>query len=119
MRIELTRDSVAMGDDADAPHTSSLEVPQDASVRQALAAIGVPRAYLATIMSDRATWIARAGDGTALAVVAQQWPEPRLLPAGEGPLARFADPAGTVRLDFEYRQQNDPDAEYERLAQQG
>ncbi|MFG3056364.1 hypothetical protein ACGFZP_36160 [Kitasatospora sp. NPDC048239] len=115
MRAELTRDSVAMGDDADAPHAEGREFREDLTIRQAIASV-VADHYLAGIHGGRATWIAQADDGTALAVVAQQWAEPRMLVAGELPLARFADADGRVRLHFAYRRQLDPEAEYARLA---
>ncbi|MFJ3788766.1 hypothetical protein [Kitasatospora sp. NPDC090091] len=115
MRVELTRDSVAMGDDVWAPHADVREVPDDASVRDVLDAVS-GAGYLASIAGGRATWIAETADGTALAVVAQQWPAARLLTAGEGPIAGLADAGGVVRLHFVYRTQADPEAELRRLA---
>ncbi|GAA2796355.1 hypothetical protein RMN57_35520 [Kitasatospora sp. CM 4170] len=115
MRVELTRDSVAMGDDVWAPHAEAREVPDDASVKDVLDAVR-GGGYLASIAGGRATWIAETADGTALAVVAQQWPTARLLAAGEGPIAGLADGEGVVRLHFVYRVQTDPEAEHRRLA---
>ncbi|WP_051711424.1 hypothetical protein [Streptomyces sp. NRRL S-350] len=115
MRIHLTRDSVAAGDDADAPHGATVTLADDLDVPAALAALGLPRPGLPLIGGGRATWVVRGADGTALAVLAQQWPQPHPLPAGHGPLAALAGPDGTVRLHVEYRRQSDPDAEYERL----
>ncbi|MEV7773823.1 hypothetical protein [Kitasatospora sp. NPDC086791] len=126
MRILLTRDGVAAGDDADAPHAEVL-LPDGLDLPAALVALGLPRPRLPLIGGGRATWVVRAADGTPLAVLAQQWPEPRPLPAGLGPLAELAEPTGpagpdrpegqdaTVRLHVEYRRQRDPDTEYERL----
>ncbi|MEU9044294.1 MULTISPECIES: hypothetical protein [unclassified Kitasatospora] len=115
MRILLTRDSVAAGDDVDAPHTATDALPDGLDVPAALTALGLPRPRLPLIGGGRATWVVRGADGTALAVLAQQWPRPRPLPAGRGPLAGLAGPDGTVRLHVEYRRQLDPDAEYQRL----
>ncbi|MER7755374.1 hypothetical protein [Kitasatospora sp. NPDC097643] len=130
MRIHLTRDSVAAGDDVDAPHARTLTVPDGLDLAAVCAALGLPRPTLPLIGGGRASWILRAADGTALAVLAQQWPEPRPLPAGRGPLARLVTgtgarlvtgtgPEDTVRLHVEYRRQLDPDAEYDRLAAAG
>ncbi|WP_316525933.1 hypothetical protein [Kitasatospora brasiliensis] len=112
MRILLTRDSVAAGDDADAPHAATVDLPDGLDLPAALAALGLPRPRLPLIGGGRATWLVRGADGTALAVLAQQWPQPRPLPAGHGPLARLAGPDGVVRLHVEYRRQADPEAEY-------
>ncbi|MBO1417691.1 hypothetical protein [Streptomyces sp. FH025] len=115
MRIILTRDSVAAGDDVDAPHQAVLTLPDGLGLPEALTALGLPRPRLPLIAGGRATWVLRGEDGTALAVLAQQWPRPRPLPAGRGPLARLAGPDGAVRLHVEYRRQLDPEAEYRRL----
>ncbi|WP_051830289.1 hypothetical protein [Streptomyces novaecaesareae] len=115
MRIHLTRDSVAAGDDVDAPHHATVDLPDGLDTPAALLALDLPRIWLPQIGGGRATWVVRAADGTPLAVLAQQWPHPRPLPAGRGPLAGLAGPDGTVRLHVEYRLQRDPDAEYERL----
>ncbi|MFJ2775463.1 hypothetical protein [Kitasatospora sp. NPDC087315] len=119
MRTELTRDSVAMGDDVSAPHAERREFPDGIGVRDAVVSV-LADGYLATVQGGRATWIVVAADRTRLAVVAQQWAAPRLLPAaGQGPLARFTDRDGVVRLHFDYRQQTNPEAEFERLSATG
>ncbi|MFJ6378783.1 hypothetical protein ACIQI7_02070 [Kitasatospora sp. NPDC092039] len=115
MRILLTRDSVAAGDDADAPHAETVVLPDGLDAPAALTALGLPLPRLPLIGGGRATWVVRAADGSPLAVLAQQWPLPRPLPAGRGPLDRLAGADGTVRLHVEYRRQLDPEAEYERL----
>ncbi|MFD4655956.1 hypothetical protein ACFWP2_10035 [Kitasatospora sp. NPDC058444] len=115
MRILLTRDSVAAGDDADAPHAGTVTLPDHLDAPAALAALGLPRPRLPLIGGGRATWVVRGADGTPLAVLAQQWPQPRPLPAAQGPLDHLAGADGTVRLHVEYRRQLDPEAEYQRL----
>ncbi|MGW1174621.1 hypothetical protein ACWD4P_12975 [Kitasatospora sp. NPDC002543] len=116
MRILLTRDSVSAGDDTDAPHTEAVTLPDGLGLPAALTALGLPRPRLPLIGGGRATWILRGEDGTALAVLAQQWPRPRPLPAGRGPLDLPAGADGTVRLHLEYRRQRDPEAEYRLLS---
>ncbi|MFE7529263.1 hypothetical protein ACFU7Y_26600 [Kitasatospora sp. NPDC057542] len=115
MLILLTRDSVAAGDDADAPHARTVTLPDGLDTPTALTALGLPRPLLPLIGGGRATWVVRGNDGTPLAVLAQQWAQPRPLPAGQGPLDRLADADGAVRLHVEYRRQLDPATEYERL----
>ena len=114
MQITLTRDSVAMGDDALAPHERTVELPDPATVGDAVAVVA--RGYLASISGGRATWVVRVGasalssDRPAVAVVAQQWTGPVLL----------VDPATPLGPDerlvhADYLTQRDPDVVLEEL----
>ncbi|MEU3464033.1 hypothetical protein ABZ721_29280 [Streptomyces sp. NPDC006733] len=124
MKVLLTRDSVAMGDDTDAPHHHTADLPADLPLRAAVAAI-TGGGYLARIAGGRATWVLATGGGTPIAVTAQQWGEPRLLVPGEPALAacaaatRAADgetlDGDVVRWHFRYLAQEDPDAVHDRL----
>ena len=110
MKVLLTRDSVAMGDDLDAPHAQQRTFPDGLALREVVGAI-VDGGYLARIAGGRATWVLRAGDAAvAVAVVAQQWGEPRLLTDSQQAAGAFAGPDGTVRLHFGYLAQQDPEA---------
>jgi hypothetical protein len=77
--ITAYRDSVCAGDDIES-HDRPFTAPPHASIseliRLATNACGLPG-----ISGDKATWIVKAGgrDGKPIAVVAQQWEEPRLL----------------------------------------
>ena len=77
MKIHLTRDSVCAGDDVDAPHTRTMsfadEMPLD-SVVDEISRSG----YLASIVGGKATWSVVAGQ--PIAVIAQQWSQPKFLP---------------------------------------
>jgi hypothetical protein len=86
--VALTRDSVAMGDDTDAPHTGTIEVADDASLADVARAIVRAPRYLAAVMSG-ATWYIRHGD--AAVVFGDQWEVPFLLTVGdaEAPLGRM------------------------------
>ena len=114
MKVLVTRASVAMGDDVDAPHESTWEFPVDVAIGEVLARIMRDR-YLATITGGRATWVVRASGGAALAVVAQQWKEPRLLAGGHADLAALVAADGVVGLHFDYLAQTDPEGVYDRL----
>lgn len=107
MALVLTRDSVCAGDDGDAPHERLWPVAPGARWAEVLQAIA-QSGYLASIMGGQATWV--ASHGAPLAVLAQQWPAPRMLPGQEE--ARVASAA---RLHFSYRLQLDPDAVYAAL----
>lgn len=107
MRIDVTRDSVAMGDDADAPHRRYVDLADRASLGDAVAAV-LALAYLARIHGGKATWLVVA-EGVVRAVVAQQWAAPRWLTDPRAP-----SPAA---IHFRYRAQCDPAkvyAEYPR-----
>lgn len=112
MKVHLTRDSVAMGDDADAPHEDIRDLPAEMSVHGAVTSV-VKSGYLAQIAGGKACWIL-TGDGTSIAVIAQQWNEPQLLTPGDSALASLAADE-VVRWHFLYRAQQDPVTTYEDL----
>lgn len=103
MTIYLTRDSVAMGDDIDAPHAYELSVPVGCTLAQALQYV-LNRPYLASIAGGKATWVALLQQ-KPVAVLAQQWTQPVLL----GPDHML--PSGLeVQLHFRYYTQQEPEA---------
>ncbi|MEZ0066560.1 hypothetical protein ABIA32_002572 [Streptacidiphilus sp. MAP12-20] len=113
MRVHLTRDSVAMGDDVDAPHEDARDLPAEMSVREAVDSV-VKGGYLARIAGGKASWILTSA-GAAIAVVAQQWKEPRLLTPVASTLASLPTDDGVVRWHFVYLAQRDPVAVFEGL----
>jgi hypothetical protein len=105
--VDLTRGSVAMGDDVDAPHLVTIEVPDHLFVDAVLRRM--PRGYLPLIAGGQATWIARrVQGGEPLAVLAQQWDEPVLL----GKVSAWSLEG---HLHFEYAMQEDPNQVVQRL----
>jgi hypothetical protein len=106
LRIRVTRDSVAAGDDADAPHERVFAFADDPSPLAAIARI-VADGYLARIAGGKAVW--SAASGVPLAVVAQQWPGPRLVPWQEPTWSQLEQQDGSCRLHFNYHAQIDPD----------
>jgi hypothetical protein len=97
--IHLTRDSVAAGDDIGAPHRKRISVAASAALAEVIAKVG-SLGYLAEIAGGKATWVVEAS--VPLAVMAQQWSEPVILPAG---LALTDIP---TELHFRYLAQEDP-----------
>ena len=111
MKVRLTRESVAMGDDADAPHHYEITVADDASL-SAIIKVVVQSHYLASIAGGRATWtvISRI----PIAVVAQQWAESRMLtPVSSLSSLNFS--GNVLSIHFDYRAQQDPDLVYEEF----
>jgi len=110
MMVRVDRDSVAMGDDIH-PHDETIELPDGTPLADVVADL-LERRFLASIAGGRATWILVAD--RPLAVVAQQWDEPRFLVDGSRPIRSFG--AGDVSLRFRYWKQHDPDAVFAELA---
>ena len=86
--VRLTRQSVAMSDDAWAPHEWEFTDASDTKLAD-LIQIAIDDHYLATISGGRATWVVEASR-LPLAVVAQQWREPRWLTDPNRPLTAVA-----------------------------
>jgi hypothetical protein len=105
MQLFVTRDSVCAGDDGDAPHPRRFAAPPGASPAQAIATVLAAR-YLPSIAGGLATWV--AASALPLAVIAQQWPEPALLPLSARDHARLDRDGEVLRLHFGYLAQQDP-----------
>ncbi|GGT53505.1 hypothetical protein [Actinomadura citrea] len=112
MIVEVDRGSVAAGDDV-LPHARRFDVPPETSLGDVVAGL-LERRFLALIAGGRATWILVAD--RPLAVVAQQWDEPRFLVDASGPISSFGDDGGRVSLMFRYWMQHDPDHVFAELA---
>src|SRR5262249_24971358 len=80
---------VSAGDDCDAPHELVLPL-RDESLRSFASRL-LGESYLASIASGRATWILQTDRqaGRSLAVVAQQWSQPRFLVDPESPVSSY------------------------------
>jgi hypothetical protein len=105
MRIHVTRDSVAAGDDADAPHARTLRLRAVADVPALVGAVTAAYA-LPKIRSGRATWV--LSSGMPLAVVAQQWSQHELVCWEATDLSELDTDAGTLSLHFSYLAQIPP-----------
>lgn len=111
--IVIWRDSVAAGDDVDAPHELKIASHGDESLDSLVTRI-IQAKYLASIVGGKATWILKSGE-RALAVVAQQWPAPSfLVPADVS--ARSYLSGGECDLEFVYWCQVDPARVFDCLA---
>jgi hypothetical protein len=112
MMINVDRGSVAMGDDV-LPHARTIDLPPGTSLADVVAHL-VEQRFLASIAGGRATWILVAD--RPLAVVAQQWDEPRWLVDPSRPIGSFAVEGRGVSLMFRYWKQHDPDHVFDELA---
>jgi hypothetical protein len=114
LRLAVDRDSVAAGDDCES-HRAEVVVEATCTVTELVAA--ARRACpLAGIQGGKATWIVDVGGAVreAIAVVAEQWLEPKLLIASTTNAATlFTDREPAVF--FRYWCQADPDAVFTAL----
>jgi hypothetical protein len=113
MKINIERDSVCAGDDVDAPHAKSLELPSPGSLGQLVAAVRLVN-YLPSIQGGQATWILRLG-GQAVAVLAQQWVEPKYLVDSSIPVDSLIKP-DLSEIFIEYCEQEDPQLVYDEYS---
>jgi hypothetical protein len=113
VRLLVTRSSVAAGDDVDAPHRIELDGPDGEDVEAAIAAV-VASGYLPHVSGGRATW--SVSSGRVLAVVAQEWPAPRMLWGVDRSLCGLDVVRGTLRMHFSYHAQLDPQLVHDVLA---
>ncbi|MBI3369787.1 MAG: hypothetical protein HY021_15445 [Burkholderiales bacterium] len=118
LHLRVDRDSVHPSDDAQS-HAQTVDVDPGLTVAGLLSRLRAA-GYLPSISGGRATWIleSAADPSMPIAVCAQQWPEPRLLPLPSdtlGGLLLGRQPA----LHFKYWCQADPDLVFARLASGG
>jgi hypothetical protein len=109
MSVVIWRDSVAAGDDADAPHEWAVPVPSDAPVTAVVDEILRAR-YLASIAGGRATWIVEGE--RPVAVLAQQWDAPRWLVTPDMSVDAVRRRTGRPDLQVRYWCQVDPERVY-------
>jgi hypothetical protein len=112
MSVTIWRDSVAAGGDVDAPHERVVRLAADSSVRT-LVAKGIAAGYLPTIADGRATWILEGR--RPIAVLAQQWTEPRWLVDPETSIAELRRESGRPQFQVVYWCQVDPRRVYASL----
>jgi hypothetical protein len=115
--VELTltvwRDSVQGGDDVDAPHETKIGIRRDESLGSVIGRV-VAGNFLACVGGGAATWIAESGT-RPLAVVAQQWAQPRFLVTPEQTVCSIVGGDCRCHLNFRYWCQADPDRVFECL----
>lgn len=111
--IVIWRDSVAAGDDVDAPHELKIELRAQESLDSLVTRI-IQSNYLASIAGGKATWILKSGE-RALAVVAQQWPAPCFLVPAEDSARSYLS-GGECDVEFVYWCQVDPKRVFDCLA---
>ena len=104
--ITITRDSVAAGDDGNAPHYLDVEIDTDDKINDILLAI-LELPYLPQIRGDKATW--SVASNQPLAIIAQEWPAPKLICYPDYPFQNTRAFYNIEKLHFNYHAQDDPE----------
>ena len=106
LTLHLTRDSVAAGDDMDAPHELALLLADDVTSEAMVAAIREAD-YLPRIAGGKATW--SVVSERTVAVLAQQWPGPRMVQDAPYPTERLLRDGNGYSFLLKYDAQQDPE----------
>ncbi len=109
MRVAVSRASVCAADDIE-PHDRMFEFAEDARLSKIVTAVAASD-WLARISGGLATWSVTSN--RVIAVVAQQWPAPKLLPFAEDHVDRLDWRDGVLFLHFNYHTQIDPKTVYD------
>jgi len=112
VKLLLTRDSVAIGDDINAPHLKETAIDESATSLD-LARQILKMRYLANIGTGEATW-SMATD-IPVAIIAQQWEEPKLISPGNSTVKELAKGEDCLEVHINYHCQEDPDETLEKL----
>jgi hypothetical protein len=115
MKVYRSRASVCAGDALDAPHGKTRSFPDGTSVLEILTQVA-DSGCLASVAGGRATW--SVASNIPLAVIAQQWPQPKPLwaLALSEPMPLLDIRGDTLCIHFNYHAQQDPDVVYEVLS---
>ncbi len=104
-----------MADDMDAPHDDDVVI--DNWSVGTIATTIINRHYLAMISGGLATWILRTDDldGTPIAVIAQQWRDPKFLVPESSSILEMVRDRDSPSAYLEYHCQIDPDLVFNAL----
>jgi hypothetical protein len=111
MKVYVSRGSVAAGDDIDAPNSESISVPDGTPLEEIIGSIA-KSGYLPSITGGQASW--SVASNIPVAVVAQQWSEPRMFFLLGG-MKDLDNRDGIFRIYFNYHAQVDPEVVYKVL----
>ena len=113
MNIQLTRDSVAMGDDVDAPHPHTLYLTENTTIIEIVDTI-IRANYLPNIHGGKATW--SVASKKPIALIAQQWSGAKLLPQLHHSFDTLLGNDDGYKIHINYHAQTDPDVVYRVLS---
>lgn len=111
MRINLNRSSVEGAGDLRS-HAETIDLSEGTSLGEVVASLR-QRGYVPKLDGGKATWVLEAG-GEAVAVIAQQWAEPKFVVNQRKTIGSFGE---DVTLEFKYRAQIDPGDLFDTLVE--
>jgi hypothetical protein len=106
MRAYITRDSVHVSDDTTAPNTRRCRVPDGWSWTELVDLVWRASDLPSKIAGGRATWV--LASGVPLAVAAQQWDQPQVLPRLDVEREQLDIVGDEIRFHWSYLAQVDP-----------
>lgn len=113
-KIKLTRESVAMGDDTNAPHFLEIEIQSNWTILEILKHI-VKLNYLPQINGGKATWSVAINE--PIAVLSQEnFENPILICFQDYPYQETMGFVNIENIHFNYHAQKNPDEVYEILS---
>ena len=112
MKLNLTRDSVATGDDINAPHFKEIVIDENVTLLDLARQIQDMR-YLANIGMGEATWSVMTD--SPVAIIAQQWNEPKLVTPGNPTVKELVKGESCLKVHINYHSQEDPTETLKRL----
>lgn len=113
--IHVTRDSVCMGDDVNAPHRAFYELSNVQTIKQLINYLD-KKYNLAGVSATTIAWVLKSTK--PLAVFAPVWDEPRLLVEEDEALSSLIEDQHVLHLHFEYIIRCDPEEVYQALKDQ-
>ena len=118
--IRIRRESVCMGDDV-MDHELEIGFDETSTLEDLIHTLlpkkHLPRIkFLPSISGDKATWVLTY-NFQPLAVIAQEWEEPKYLVNKDEILLNIIDFCSHKTIDFQYLAQIDPDVVFKKLNQ--
>jgi hypothetical protein len=113
-KIKLTRESVSMGDDIDAPHFLEIEIQPNWTILEILKYI-LKLNYLPQIYGGKATWSVAINE--PIAVLSQEnFENPMLICLPDYPHRETMGFVNIEHIHFNYHDQKEPEEVYEVLS---
>jgi hypothetical protein len=113
-KIKLTRESVSMGDDTDAPHVLEIEIQPNWTILEILKYI-LKLNYLPHIYGGKATWSVAINE--PIAVLSQEsFEKPMMICLPDYPYQETMRFVNIENIHFNYHAQKNPEEVYEVLS---
>jgi hypothetical protein len=109
----LTRDSVNMSDDINAPNEKGISISENATLEELTKTIIINK-YLPSIQNGKASWVLNFGN-KPIAIIAEEWKEAKFLVDKDKFIYEFTKPEPKVGFYLNYLAQKDPTEIFDTL----